>query len=128
MIHGAHAAGRAVILHIVAGIDLTADDGMDAALFGFRVKIDDPIHRAMVGDGAGIHAQLLDAVKQRADAVCAVQQAVFGVKVQMCKGHADAPFQSGSGRKTQAPARGVNVMAGAMRVSKEIWMDSSQVS
>ena len=68
-------------------IDLTANDGMDAIFFHGPVKIQDPIHGPVVGNGAGIHAQLLQAGGQFMDPVGAIKQAVFRMKMQVGKGH-----------------------------------------
>ena len=87
VIHGAHAVGGAAVVHIFAHIDFAADDRVNAALFRLGIKIHHAIHHAVVGDGAGVHAQLFNAVEQWADAVCAVQQAVFGMQVKMCESH-----------------------------------------
>ena len=129
VIHRAHAVGGTAIIHVFADIDFTADDRVNAAFFRLGVEIDHAVHHAVVGDGAGIHAQFLDAVEQRADAVCAVQQAVFGMQMKMCESHEYAPCQF-------VCATDVNVMvarigrtsSGFMRVSKEIWISSFHVS
>ena len=66
-------------------IDLAADDRMDAALFGGAVKVDCTVHHAMVGDGNGGLAELGDAVHQLLNAARPVQQAEFGVHMQVRK-------------------------------------------
>ena len=81
------ALGVALFLHVGAHVDLAADDGMDALRLAGLVKIDHAVQHAVVGDGAGVHAQLLQALGQFLDAAGAVQQAVFRVQVQMREGH-----------------------------------------
>ena len=87
MVHRAHAVGGAAVVHVVADVDLASDDGMDAALFRLGVEIHDAVHDAVIRDGAGVHAQFFDAVQQGTDAVCAVQETVFGVQMKMCESH-----------------------------------------
>ena len=87
MVHRTHAVCGAAVVHVIADVDFASDDGVDSALLCFGIKIHHPIHCAVVGDGAGVHAQLLDAVEQRPDTVCAVQETVFGVQVKMCESH-----------------------------------------
>ena len=64
-------------------IDLAADDGADARGNGGVIKLHTAVHDAVVGDGDGGLAQLLDAVEQFVDAAGAVQQAVLCVQVQV---------------------------------------------
>ena len=66
-------------------IDLAADDGLHAGLFGGLVKVHAAVHHAVVGDGDGGLAQLLEAVEHAVDAAGAVQQAVFRVHMQVHK-------------------------------------------
>ena len=68
-------------------VHLAADDGLDAPLFGGLVKVDDAVHTAVVGDGHGLLAQLLHPVQQLLDAAGPVQEAVFGMHVQVYKAH-----------------------------------------
>ena len=66
-------------------IHLTANDRLDARLFGRLVKIHTAVHNTVVGDGNGGLAQLLHAVKQLVNAARAVQQTVLRVYMQMGK-------------------------------------------
>ncbi len=79
---------RRLILHAPGRrIDLASQDGLDALLLGFFIKVDDAKHNAVVGNGAGIHAQLLYRCNQLADSGGAIQQAVFCMYMQMGKCH-----------------------------------------
>ena len=66
-------------------IDLAADDGLDPGLFRRAVKINGAVHDAVVGQRDGALADLLHAVHHGADAARAVKQAVFGMKMKVCK-------------------------------------------
>ena len=68
-----------------SNIHLTADDGFDACRNCGIVELHAAIHNAVVGDGHGGLAQLLDAVEKFVDPARAVQQAVFGMQMQMGK-------------------------------------------
>ena len=91
-------AGRAVQLvdPVEAGagghIDLTADDGLDPLRLAGPVKVDDAVHVAVVGNGDGGLAQLLDPLGQLRDAAGPVQEGVFGVDVQVGEGHGGTSF------------------------------------
>ena len=85
--------GRAAFFEAVAAdIDLAADDGGNARVPTGVIKIHRAVHHAVVGDGGVGKAQFFQAADQRADAVGAVQQAVFGMQMQMGKGHERSPF------------------------------------
>ena len=66
-------------------IDLAADDRLNACLFGCLVKIHTAIHCAMIGNGNGGLPQLLHPVENFIDPAGAVQQAVFGMDMKVCK-------------------------------------------
>ena len=72
-------------------VDLAPDDRVDARLLAGLVEVDHAVHHAVVRDRQGLHAQLLGALHQRPDAAGAVQQGVFGVQMQVRKGHARSP-------------------------------------
>ena len=78
---------RRLVLHVarapVSGRDvgLDADDGLDAAGARLSIEIDDAVEGAVVGDGAGLLAQLLYAIEQLGYPREAVEEAVFGMKV-----------------------------------------------
>ena len=93
--HMAVFPGRAAFFKTgAADIDLAADDGGNARVPTGVIKIHRAVHHAVVGDGGVGKAQLFQAADQRADAVGAVQQAVFGMQMQMGKGHERSPFLS----------------------------------
>ena len=76
------------VAHAARGhIDLAADDGAYAGGLGGLVKINDAVHNAVVRDGHGVLPQRLDPLHDRADAACAVEQAVFGMDVKMNECH-----------------------------------------
>ena len=79
MVVALHPKPGIALVHVPAHVDFTAEHGVDAPLFRLRIEIHDAVHDAVVRDGARVHSQLLDAVEQGADPVCAVQKAVFGV-------------------------------------------------
>ena len=62
-------------------VHLATDDGLDALLFALFVKVDDTVHRTVVGDGQGRLTQLLGASHQPRNTAGAVQQRIFGVYV-----------------------------------------------
>ena len=68
-------------------IDLTADDGLDALGLGRLVEVHRAVHDPVVGEGHGGLAQVLHPLHQVGDAAGPVQQAVFGVDVQMDESH-----------------------------------------
>ena len=74
-----------LVLHVFANIHLAADDRVDAPLPGGLIKVHHPIHDPVVGDGAAVHAQALNLIQQRFNAAGAVQQAIFGMQMQMGK-------------------------------------------
>ena len=81
-------------------IDFTADDGLDARLFGCLIELHTAVHDAVVGAGNGGLAAFLDAVHQLVDAAGTVQQTVFRMDVQVDKVSAQvvvfADFAQGS--------------------------------
>ena len=76
-------AGVAAEVAARGDIDLAADDGLDAGLSGCLVELDDAVHHAVVGDGQAVHAQLFGPCHQLRDAAHAVEQAVFGVDMEV---------------------------------------------
>ncbi len=66
-------------------VHFAPDDGLNTGRHGGVVELDAAVHNAVVGDGHGGLAQLLDALEQPVDAARAVQQTVFGVQVQVCE-------------------------------------------
>ena len=74
---------RGLVRMIVADVNLAAENGLDAEILAGRVEIGRAEHVAVVGDGAGGHAVILGAGAEILDADGAVQQAVFGMAMQM---------------------------------------------
>ena len=68
-------------------VDLAADDRADAALFGGLVEIQNAVHVAVVGDGHSLLPQFLGAVQKALNAAGAIQEAVFGVDMEMGESH-----------------------------------------
>ena len=68
-----------------SNIHLAADNGTDTSRHCRIVELHAAIHNAVVGDGHGGLAQLFDAVEQFVDSARTVQQAVFGMQMQMGK-------------------------------------------
>ena len=87
-------------------IDLTADDGLDACLFCGLIELDTAVHDAVVRDGDGALAALLDAVHKLVDTAGTVQQAVFGMDVEM---NEVSPLTVPFGHIAHAPASSVSV-------------------
>ena len=79
-------------------VHLAADDGLDPLRLTGLVEVHHAVHGPVVGDGHSGLPQLLHPLHQQGDAAGPVQQGVFGVYVQMDKGHGDASsFSIGSG-------------------------------
>ena len=87
-------------------IDFAADDGLDACLFCSLIELDTAVHDAVVRDGDGILAALLDAVHELVDTAGTVQQAVFGMEVEM---NEVSPLTVPFGHIAHAPASSVSV-------------------
>jgi hypothetical protein len=68
-------------------INLTANDGLDAGLFSSLVKLDGTVHDAVVGDGQAIHTQFFSLLHEPRDTAHTIQQAVFGVDMEVSKHH-----------------------------------------
>ena len=68
-------------------IRLTADDRTNSLLLCFLIKVNDTVHRPVIGDRDGIHAKLLRACDKLGNAARAVEKAVACMNVQMCKGN-----------------------------------------
>ncbi len=85
-----HPAPRHVRFH--------ADDRLDACRFARAVKVDHAEHRAVIGDRQRVHPGVGGALDQPFDLAQAVEQAEFGVDVQMDKiflvGHGGSPVDS----------------------------------
>ena len=66
-------------------VSLTANYWLHAVAFHRVVKRDGAKHIAMVGHGTRRHAQFFSSLGKRLDLNCAVEKAVIGVQVEMCK-------------------------------------------
>ena len=64
-------------------IDLTADDWLDARLFGRLVKLHTAVHHTVVGAGNGSLAALLHPIHQLVNAAGTVQQTVFCMDMEV---------------------------------------------
>ena len=100
---GILAKGGLLFVHVRADVHLAADDGMDARVLAGAVKVHHAVHHAVVGDGAGVHAQLLQARHEGLDGAGAVQEAVFRVQVQVCK-HLSSRYVGGGGASPEGGA------------------------
>jgi len=79
---------RCLVGMIMADIDFAADDGLEAELSGGEIKFERAVKVAVVGDGNGVHAEVLGFGAKVFQADGAVQQAVFCMAVQVDKiGH-----------------------------------------
>ena len=77
---------------IAAGIDLTAENGLDAEFRAGLLEGGRSEHVSVVCDGAGPHTVVLRLLAQVLEADGAVKHAVFGMAVEMDKiGHAAPP-------------------------------------
>ena len=84
--------GRVQLVHPVepgAGghINLAANDGLDPRPLAGPVEVHRTVHHPVVGDGHGGLTQFLHPLHQLFDAAGAVQEGVFGMEMQMGKGH-----------------------------------------
>ena len=82
--YGVALAGGLLVGAAAGGeVGLVPDDRLDAGLLALAVELDRPVQVAVVGDGAGGHAQRLGLGDQLGDAVGPVEQAVVGVAVEV---------------------------------------------
>ncbi len=73
-------------------VALNADDGLDARRFARFVKLDGAVHAAVVGEGQRVHTTRFGRLDQPLDVRLAVEQAVFGMDVQVGEvGHGKSP-------------------------------------
>ena len=63
-------------------INLAADDGLDALFARRLVKINDAVHRAVVGDGERGEFQFVRLVHQPVQPAGAIEQGILGVQMQ----------------------------------------------
>jgi hypothetical protein len=66
-------------------VDFNADDGLYVGLFGCAIEIDYAVHCAVVGDSKTIHSQLFCPAHQMLDSAHAIEQAIFGMNVEVSK-------------------------------------------
>ena len=77
---------------VLTDVHLAADHGRDIVFLAFVIEIDHAVHHAMVGDRGMRLTQRLKALHHIADAVGAVEQAVFRMQMQVGKGHEGISF------------------------------------
>lgn len=70
---------RYVLFEVTSRRDvyLTSDNRMDAVRFHRPVKIKNPVHDAVIRNGAGVHAHGFQLCRQFMDTVCAIKQTVL---------------------------------------------------
>ena len=66
-----------LVVHIGADIHLAPDHRMNPRRLRLAIKIDHPVHDAVVGNRARTRALLLQPLHQRLDPARAVQQGIF---------------------------------------------------
>ena len=76
-----------VMARAARDIDLTADDRLDARRLRRTIKVNDAIHDAVVCNGNGILPDCLHMLHHGGNAIGAIEQAEFGMYVQMHKAH-----------------------------------------
>ncbi len=64
-------------------ISFDADNGFDAGLGRFFIKLDGAEHGAVIGGSHRMHAELGDALQEVVDANGTIQKAVLGMHVEM---------------------------------------------
>ena len=75
-------------------VAFAADDRFYPGFFCSLIEFDRAEHGTVVGNRRRRHSLLFQVVHQSADPARAVEQAVFGMQMQMCKGHGAPPMQS----------------------------------
>ena len=111
---GILAKGGLLFVHVRADVHLAADDGMDAGILAGAVKVHHAVHHAVVGNGAGVHAQLPEAGDEGLDGAGAVQEAVFRVQVQVCK-HLSSRYVGGGEASPESDGRNPIAAGSAQR-------------
>ena len=101
-----------VVAGTVGDVHLTTDDRLDLVRLHRVVELDRAEHVAVVGDGAGRHTQLSDLGREFFGPAGAVEQGVFGVKMEMSEGH------SGSRAATTPPA--ASLTAGSLLLAQAL--------
>ena len=81
-----------VALHVVAHVELTTDDGLDSVRLGLLVKFKRSEHVSVIGDCHGREIALFTGVPDALNARRTVQQAVFGMKMQMYERFHGTPY------------------------------------
>ena len=80
-------AGQGFVRPVPAYVCFAADDRFDPGVLHGVIKIDRAVQYAVVGNCAGIHPQLFQPIRKRADPAGAVQQTVLRVQMKMRKAH-----------------------------------------
>ena len=94
-------------MRVPGDVGLVADDRLDAPLLALVVELDRAVEIAVIGDRAGIHAELLGLLDQRGNAIDAVEEAVVRVKVKVTElalGHRGPRRRGETYRGGYAPA------------------------
>ena len=68
-----------------SNVDLTAQNRLDSGFMSCPVKINHPIHNAVIGNGRCIHAQFFHPGCKFFYLIGTVQKTVFRMNVKMCK-------------------------------------------
>src|SRR5262249_38311945 len=81
-------AATGVAFAAMAGgnVGLIADNRIDAGRPALAVKLDGPVEVAMIGQGDGVHAELLGLLDQLGDAIGAIEKAIVTVAMEMYEG------------------------------------------
>ena len=69
-------------------VDLLADDGVDPGGFGLNEELDGPVQHTVIGKGDRRHPGLLGEANHVRDPAGPVEQAVFGMSVEVNEAHA----------------------------------------
>ena len=74
-------------------VGLAADNRLHAMFVSFLVKLNSPEHVAMIGHGDGRHAKRTDLFKQGIKLICAVEETILRMEVEMneLRGHSLFP-------------------------------------
>src|SRR3989449_5332053 len=85
-------------------VRLEPEDRPDVAGLRLRVELPGPVEVAVIGDRQRVHAECLDVVQQIGNAVGAVEEGVFAVRVEVYERHLDyrAPARRSSSSSTRS--------------------------
>ena len=77
---------RPIFYHARRHVGFATDDRFDARLFRFLIKFDRAVEIAMIGDGDGRHPEFLRLFHQLPHPHRAIEEGVFGVKMEVDEG------------------------------------------